>query len=137
MGMKIGTDGVSRITVSIEKQDVDLLDRLAALEGSNRSEQLRNMLESARPMIKATVEALEAANRTRDAFLDQAASYALGDLTDVLPEVERVSKVMLGAMSRLEGAAAARPPSCNTGVTLNPPSHLEPPLFDLNESEDE
>lgn len=137
MGMKIGTNGVARVTVSIEVEDLDLLDRLAVLEGSNRSAQLRSMLGAARPMLRATVEALEAANRTRETFLNQAAEYALGDLTEMLPEVEKINKAILGAMSRIEGAAAANPRGGNHGGQKSDPS-LNPSLFfDLNEPEDD
>lgn len=135
MGMKIGDNGVTRVTVSLAPEDVDLLDRLAVLEESNRSAELRTLLEAVRPTLKATVEALEAANRTRDTFLEQAATLALGDLRDVLPEMEKIHHTYLGALSRLEGAAVQKPPSSNTGVTFDTPP-LDTSLFpDLKEPE--
>lgn len=137
MGKKIGTDGVARVTVTLEQIDLELLDRLAALEGSNRSAQLRDMLASARPMLRATVDALEAANRTKQSFLNQAAEYALGDLTEMLPEVEKINKAILGAMSRIEGAAAANPRGGNHGGQNVNPLLKSSPLFSLDESEDE
>lgn len=126
---------MTRVTVTLEREDLELLDRLAALEGSNRSAELRSMLASVRPMLKATVDALEAANRTKDTFYQQAAELALGDLTAVLPEVERLHTQYLGALSRLEGAAASRPPSSNTGVTFSTPPLFDHPKSDPKESE--
>lgn len=137
MGMKIGDDGVTRITVTLEKVDVDLLDRLAALDGSNRSAQLRGMLQAARPALEATVGALEAANRTKEAFLSQTAEYVLGDLPGVLPEVEKINQTILGAMSRLEGAATANPRGGNHGGQKSNPLLNSHPLFPLDKSSDE
>jgi len=137
MGMKIGNNGVARVTVSLAPEDVDLLDRLAALEESNRSAELRTLLEAVRPTLRATVEALEAANRTRDNFLEQAALLALGDLKEVLPEMEKIHHTYLGALSRLEGAAVQTPPASNTGVTFDTPPLDTPPLSDLKEAGDD
>lgn len=111
------------MTVALDPVDVDLLDRLAALEGSNRSAELRSMLASLRPTIRQVVEALEAALRTRDAFTQAAGAAAADELLELLPEVERIQNVMLGSLARLEGAAAVRaaratdeePPSSNHG----------------------
>lgn len=96
------------MTVALDPVDVDLLDRLAELEGSNRSAELRQMLGALRPTIRQVVEALEAALRTRDAFTQAAGAAAADELLELLPEVERIQNVMLGSLARLEGAATAR-----------------------------
>lgn len=97
-----------RVTVALDPVDVDLLDRLAELEGSNRSAELRQILGTLRPTIRQVVEALEGALRTRDAFTEAAGAAAAAELLELLPEVERVQNAMLGSLARLEGAAAAR-----------------------------
>lgn len=99
--------GVARVTVSLDPADVDLLDRLAALEGKNRSYELRAILSSARPILTATVEALEAAQRQREHFDEAVKTGLFSDLEALLPEVERLHSTYVGAMSRLEGKAAA------------------------------
>lgn len=116
---------MKRVTLTLNPIDVDLLDRLGALEGLNRSQELRSILDQCRPMLIATVEAFEAALRQRDAFDVKAREAAVSGLTDLLPEVEALSRQYLGAMSRLEGIAAAASfppndsaPGSNTGATL-------------------
>lgn len=99
-----------RVTVALDPVDVDLLDRLATLEDSNRSAELRTILLQLRPMLKATVEAFESASRTRDEFSLAAAQANILELQELLPEVERIQAAMVGSMSRLEGAAAAHDP---------------------------
>lgn len=101
-------NGVARVTVALDPVDVDLLDRLAALEGSNRSAELRSMLGSVRPIMKQVVESLESALRTRDEFTKAAGVAAVGELLELMPEVNRIQSTMIGALARLEGAAAAR-----------------------------
>lgn len=119
-------NGIVRVTVALDPADVELLDRLAALEGSNRSAELRGILAHLRPMVRSVVEALEAALRTRDEFARVAGEAAAAELLELVPEAVRVQNAMLGAMARLEGAAAARaivdddqddeePPSSNHG----------------------
>lgn len=98
---------ITRIGVTVDSVDVDLLDRLATLQGLNRSQQLREFLEQARPMIKQTVETLEAAMRNRDQLLDAIARSELTALQALLPEVEKIDAAVLGAMSRFEGAMTA------------------------------
>lgn len=97
-----------RVTLTLDPIDVELLDRLAELEGSNRSAELRSMLGQLRPMLRGIVEALEAAMRTRDEFAQEAGKVALGEFGELLPEVDRVQNAMLGALARLEGSATAR-----------------------------
>lgn len=97
-----------RVTLALDPVDVDLLDRLATLEGSNRSAELRSMLLDLRPMLQQVVEALEAALRTRDEFSQAAGAVAAAELLELVPEVQRLQNVMLGSLARMEGAAAVR-----------------------------
>lgn len=114
--------GMKRVTMTLDPIDVDLLDRLAALEGRNRSQELRSILVEVRPMLGQTVEAFEAALRQRDAFDEKARQAAISGLEDLLPEIEALSRQYIGALSRLEGQAAAaaddEAPCSNTGATL-------------------
>lgn len=97
-----------RVSLTLDPVDVDLLDRLAKLEGANRSIEVRGILESIRPTLRATVEAFEAAIQQRDEFVKKTAQQGLEDLQELMPEMERIQTTMLGALSRLEGAATAR-----------------------------
>lgn len=112
--------GVVRVTLTLDPVDVDLLDRLAKLEGMNRSQELRGMLQQMRPMLKQTVESFEAAIAQKDAFDQKAAEMAISGLEDLLPEVEALQRQYLGAMSRIEGkgTAGGLAPGSNTGATL-------------------
>lgn len=115
-------NGVTRVTVALDPADVDLLDRLAALEGSNRSAELRQVLAALRPQLRALIEAMEGALRARDDLVVAAAQASASELAELMPELDRIQNAMLGAFARLEGAAAARaarddeePPSSNHG----------------------
>lgn len=124
-----------RVTLSLDPVDVALIDRLAELEGSNRSAELRSMLGQLRPMLRQIVEALEAAMRTRDEFALEAGKAALGEFAELLPEVDRVQNAMLGALARLEGSAAARAVS-ETDQDPRPSNHGgHTPLTRGNENE--
>ena len=113
---------VVRVTLTLDPIDVDLLDRLARLEGVNRSQEVRSILGQVRPMLKQTVEAFEAALAQRDAFDEAAAAAAVAGLEALLPEAEALSNQYMGAIARLEGAVAAvtpdpDAPASNTGAT--------------------
>lgn len=111
-------ENMLRVTLTLDPVDVDLLDRLAALEGANRSQELRGVMLQLRPMLSATVVALEGAQRQREAFDRAAAEVAVTELEAVMPELEKAQRAYLGAMAKLEGrAAAADPRPGNTGVT--------------------
>ena len=112
---------MKRVTLTLDPVDVDLLDRLGVLEGLNRSQEVRSILTQCRPMLSATVEAFEAALRQRDAFDEKARQVAVSGLTDLLPEIDALSRQYIGAISRLEGLQAAsnnEAPGSNTGATL-------------------
>ncbi|MDQ2647871.1 MAG: ribbon-helix-helix domain-containing protein [Myxococcota bacterium] len=96
-----------RVTVTLDTADVALLDRLAALEGLNRSAELRSMLAQLRPMLRATVEAFEAAASQRQAFERAASEVEVSKLQQLLPEAEKLAGAYLGALARIEGLAAA------------------------------
>lgn len=100
-------EGLVPVTLTLDSVDVDLLDRLAKLEGLNRSAELRGILEQFRPMLRATVEAFEAAVAQKLTFEDAVARASVEQLADAMPEVERIQNTYLGAMARLEGSAAA------------------------------
>lgn len=104
--MVIPETGVLRVTVALDPIDVDLLDRLARLEGKNRSAELRSVLAQLRPMLRATVEAFEAALRARDQFDQAAANVTVSELEAIMPDVQRLQNTYLGAIARLEGAQA-------------------------------
>lgn len=117
--------GVVRVSLTLDPIDVDLIDRLAKLEGMNRSQEVRGMLQQLRPMLRQTVESFEAALAQRDAFDQKAAEMAIKGLEDLLPEVEALSRQYIGALSRIEGKGAAaaaasddQAPGSNTGATL-------------------
>lgn len=127
---------MKRVTMTLDPVDVDLLDRLGVLEGRNRSEELRSILEQCRPLLAATVSAFEAARDQREAFDLAAQELAVQGLLVALPEIEKLTEQYMGAMSRIEGASAAaaaaaesagneEPPSSNTGVTPPTPTNPE------------
>lgn len=99
---------VIRVSLTLDPVDVDLLDRLAALEGSSRSEQVRVLLAHARPNLRQAVEMLEAAVTQRDEFLKVFGETAAAEFAELKPEIERIQNTLLGSMSRIEGALAAK-----------------------------
>lgn len=108
-----------RVTVTLDPEDVDLLDRLSVLDGTNRSAQLRAVLEQLRPVLTATVTAFESAQKQRRVFDHVAAQVEVSKLQQLIPEAERLNDAFLGAISRVEGLLAADAPASNTGATLD------------------
>lgn len=127
-------NGLVRVTVTLDPTDVDLLDRLAALEGLNRSAELRSMLAQVRPMLRQAVEAFEAALKARDMLSDSARESNVSRLNAMLPEAQRVADSYLGFLARLEGEAAVAAtldgddprPSNHGGHTPTPTTPDEP-----------
>lgn len=122
---------LTRVTVTLDAVDVALLDRLAQLEGLNRSAELRQLLQQLRPMLRATVEAFEGAVAARARLTEAAAGATLAEFEAMLPEVEKLQNAYMGAMARLEGAAAASEhedprPSNHGGHTPTPTPTEEP-----------
>lgn len=116
---------ITRVTLALDPVDVDLIDRLARVQGLNRSEQVRELLGELRPTLRQAVETLEAALRQRDEFLALVAEGEVVGLAELLPEVNRVHDTVVGAMARLEGAlavrAAADPRLSNHGGQVSTP----------------
>lgn len=122
-----------RVTVTLDPVDVALLDRLAKLEGLNRSAELRLLLGQLRPMVRGAVEAFESAIAQRDKLSEAAKNATLAEFEAMMPELEKLQNSYLGAVSRLEGAAAVAAlespengsdprPSNHGGHTPTPPS---------------
>ena len=110
-------NGLVRVTVTLDPIDVELLDKLAELEGKNRSAELRGMLEQVRPMLQQLVATFDMASRQREA-LDQALLNAtVSEMEVIMPEVEEMGRRFLGMLAKLEGTAAANAPASNTGAT--------------------
>ena len=118
---------ITRVTLTLDPVDVDLLDRLASMQGINRSEQMRQILAESRPMLRQTVETLEAALRQRDEFMRLVSEAESAGLAELLPEVRKVQNTIMGSLARLEGALAAHEaledprPSNHGGHTPTPP----------------
>lgn len=109
--------GTVRITVTMTAEQVDLLDKLAAMEGTSRSEELRGLVQQGVPMMREIVRVFESvSSRRRD--LDAAIATATrSEIQAVMPELEAISDRFLGLLARLEGASAASAPASNTGAT--------------------
>lgn len=108
-----------RVTVTLRPSFVDLLDELARFEGTNRSAELRGLLDQVEPVIGQIVGTLREVERQREA-LDQAMVNAtVSELEAITPELEQISRRFMGAMAKLEGHAAAtgEAPGSNTGAT--------------------
>jgi hypothetical protein len=96
-----------RVSLTLDPIDVGLLDRMSALDGRNRSAQLRDVLAQLRPMLLQTVTAFEAAAAARDRLTAESAAVKVSELEELLPEAQRVQEAYLGLMARIEGEAAA------------------------------
>lgn len=118
---------VARVTVALDPADVDLLDRLSVLEGSNRSAVLRSLLAEVRPMLSQTVDAFERAQALRGQLDRAAAEAVVSDLQAIRGNVEAAGDQFLGAVAALEGLAAADPRRSNHGGhTPTPPPPASP-----------
>jgi hypothetical protein len=130
LGMVTYNRNLARVTLTLEPVDLDLLDRLAALEGLNRSQELRSIMAQFRPMLRSTVEAFEQALRQREKLSEAAVSASVARLQELAPEVEKMRDSYLGMMARIEGLSAAHAvqeevedprPSNHGGHTPTPP----------------
>lgn len=115
-----------RTSFTLPEEDVRLLDRLAGVEGKNRSETLRMLLDQIRPMLEQLVSTFEAAHASRAALLEEIAAASVEDLEVLAAEVERLDRQVVGALSRIEGALTAREAanprrSNHGGYTPTPP----------------
>ena len=110
-------NGLVRVTVTLDPIDVELLDKLAKIEGKNRSMELRAMLAQVRPMLAEIVRVYEEADKHR-AALDQAlVNASVSELEAIKPEIEEISKRFMGALAKFEGHVATLAPGSNTGAT--------------------
>lgn len=127
----ITRENMARITVTLDPVDVDLLDRLAVLEGQNRSAELRSLLAQLRPMLRQTVEAFEAAAAARDLLTQEARTAQVSQFEQLLPEAQRVQDAYLGLLARLEGEATVAGvlksdrPTCQNVVCWSADRHLD------------
>lgn len=120
---------LSRVTLTLDPVDVELLDRLGKLEGLNRSQEMRSIMAQFRPMLRATVEAFEQALAQREKLGEAASSASVARLQQLAPEVERMQDTYLGVMARIEGLAASEgvladdedPRPSNHGGQVSPP----------------
>lgn len=106
--MVLNTGGlVRRVSLSLDPEHVELLDRLAAAQHSSRSAEVRTILEAARPVLESLVTTMEAVIHQK-ARVDEAIRGATErEVVGLMPEIERIQQTFLGVMSRLEGQAAA------------------------------
>lgn len=114
--------GLVRVTVTLRADDVELIDRLARLEGSNRSAILRSMLDEVRDVLGQTVTAFEGAVAARERLDRAAADATVSELEQVREEMEQLQLRALGAIAKLEGAAAANPRASNHGGQVPTPT---------------
>lgn len=130
-------ENLMRVTVTLDPVDVALLDRLAKLEGLNRSAELRAMLAQLRPILRATIEAFEGAMAQRERLNQAAANASLSEFEDLMPELEKLQNSYMGAVSRLEGKAAVAAARAETSPENPRPSNhgghtpTPPPTEDL------
>jgi Ribbon-helix-helix protein, copG family len=112
-------NGLVRVTVTLQPEDVAMLDELGRLEGSNRSEQLRGLLAQVRPMVEPVIAAFREAERSRRELDQKLVNATVTELEAIQPEVEEMGRRFMGMMAKLEGAAAAaaEAPASNTGAT--------------------
>lgn len=114
--------GMMRVTVTLDPEDVRLLDALAAFEGQNRSAELRGLLRQIRPVMKQLVETFEVVSSRRLSLDEAMKNASISELEMIQPDLDEISKRFMGAMAKLEGAAAAAAgdgdaPASNTGAT--------------------
>jgi Ribbon-helix-helix protein, copG family len=114
-------NGLVRVTVTLDPVDVDLLDRLAEVEGSNRSAELRGLLSQVRPTIRQLLAVFEQAVAQREALDKAMVNATVSELESIRPALEEIDRKMMGALSKLEGAQANAAedsaPGSNTGAT--------------------
>lgn len=97
-----------RVTLTLNRVDVELLDQLAALEGSNRSAEVREILTGMRPSIAGVIRAFHAAAKAKEQLQTQLLAATASDLDAIRPDIEAIQQRFVGLVARLEGAEAAR-----------------------------
>jgi phage I-like protein len=94
--------------MTLPEEDIRLLDRMAALDGKNRSEMMRYLLAEMRPLMTQLIDTLDAANASRDKFMGTIATATLSEFEVLRVEAEKLDQQVVGALSRLEGAMTAK-----------------------------
>lgn len=110
---------MARLTVSITEEQRDLLDRLAKLEGSSRSDVVRGILDAAVPQMRSLVQTFERLSEQRDQLGEALAQQLAGDAAVVEGDLARLQLMFSGVLAKLEGSAAAQAPASNTGATFD------------------
>lgn len=110
---------LQRLTISITDRQRDLLDRLAVLEDSSRSDVVRGILEAAEPQMAALVQTFEALASQREQLGAALAEQLAADAGVVEGDLHRLQLMFAGVLAKLEGAATTRAPASNTGATFD------------------
>lgn len=112
-------NGLVRVTVTLEAEDVRLLDAVARLDGQNRSAELRGLLAQVRPVLVQLVSTFEQVEAQRASLDTALVDASVSELEAIRPEMDQISRRFLGAMAKLEGhaTAAGEAPASNTGAT--------------------
>lgn len=117
-------NGMQRVTVTLEPEDVRLLDALARFEGQNRSSELRSLLVQIRPMMQQLVATFTVFEQQREQLDEMVSNATASELQSILPEAEEMNRRFIGMMAKLEGAIAVtssengpEAPASNTGAT--------------------
>lgn len=112
-------NGLWRVTVTLDPEDVQLLDALAGFEGLNRSAELRGLLAQVRPIMRQLVETFTLASQQRDALDRAMVGATVSELEAIAPEMDEIAKRFMGTLAKLEGHAASvgDAPASNTGAT--------------------
>lgn len=110
VGMVHRDQGMVRVTITLLPGDVELLDRVAALDGDTRSGLIRHMIESARPHLQNIAKAYGLLDQRRSDLEEALHSAGVKELEQIVPEVRELEAKTRGALAKLEGARAASDP---------------------------
>jgi len=97
-----------RVTLTLDPADVEMLDKLAELEGSSRSAEVRSMLAALRPSIRAVIAAIDAASVARSELTEAAARTGAEELERLMPKLGELQGQVLGALAQIEMTAASQ-----------------------------
>lgn len=117
-----------RVMVSLDASQVQLLQRLAALQGRSVSATLREMVESYEPALERVVDLLEQLAQVEDENRAAVAAASRRLEEDLLPEVEGLASRWSEAIRALEAVAAdPRPVTRGSGFSPLRPGSAEIP----------
>lgn len=114
-----------RVSLTLDPQDVELLDALARVESSNRSHVVRSLLAEVRPMLRETVAAFERAHASREGLGEAAARRALAELQALAQEAGKIGDRALQSMRSVVSDEPANPRPVIRG-SATPSPHLSP-----------